>query len=364
MCTIGQNQSMCSTSTLLQQYNCLEMITFSNNNLAAVVATGNTKVTYTSKTGGNSIIAYGYKKATADATTGALTAISFKQTSGAANGLGLNYQSEKVIDNMGFIQLDVSGIANSVAAQFVMANVAGGSGVYAIYGSNTQGTMGVKLLESSLTMSYFPYNFNQANYKFISVTATTGKFLLSSFIAACPTCTDVEIPTYSVQSKKNVDLAVTTTSFYHGASQMTLYGYDKSSATQTSLYSNYVTNSTTPGDCSIGIGISSQLDHGISASHMIQLDISTYKLKANKISLSFCGTSSGNDYFQVYGSKALATQGSSLLLEGAVANQYLEVKGFREYDYLSVTARSGDVLLRSVKICDTAAIKNLRTNLI
>lgn len=372
ICSVDQKQSLCSVSALLQQYNCLETISFNNIDLAAVAAADNTKVTYRAQAGDNSVIAYGYKKTAVEATTGTLTAVSFKQTSGIGNGLGLEYQSEKVIDNTGFIQLDVSGISNSIAAQFVMASVIGG-GRYAMYGSNTQGTIGVKLLDSSLTMNYFPYNFNQANYKFISITAITGKVLLSSFIAACPTCTDVEIPTYSVSPKKSVDLAVTTTSFFNGASKMTLYGYDKISAVQTVLYSNYVTNSTTPGDCNIGVGISSQQNHGISASQMIQLDISTYKSKANKISLSFCGTSAGNDYFQVYGSKALGIQGSTLLLEGAVANQYLEISGFRDYDFLSVTARSGgDILLKSVKICDitatatsaAASVKNLRRKLI
>ena len=85
---------------------------------------------------------------------------------------------------------------------------------------------------------------------------------------------------------------------------------------------------------------------------MIQLDISSYKTSANKISISFCGTEE-NNYFQVYGSNTSGNQGTMTLLQGAVSDQYFEIKNFESYDFLSITSKNANVLVKTVKMCLT-----------
>lgn len=134
-------------------------------------ATGNIGNSHTYTSGGLSVTATGY------ASTGTQTPLYGKNAGGDENGLGLNgYTDSEINVGTDFIQLDVQALFGLVSGgTFFMGSSTNGE-MWAVYGSNTAGTVGSLLTSGSNEASHGLPAFG--TYKYYDFVATNGNVLL------------------------------------------------------------------------------------------------------------------------------------------------------------------------------------------
>jgi hypothetical protein len=142
-----------------------------------------TSQVYTSN--GVNIVAYGFLEGSPNTPTD----LYGKASGGDENGLGLKRDTtgDNEIQTNDFVQLDFSDPntkLNITQAQMSIGSSTNGEG-WAIYGSNTLGTLGTLLKTGSNENSFniLPYlGDTQGQYRYLSVTATKGNVLLDSVV--------------------------------------------------------------------------------------------------------------------------------------------------------------------------------------
>ncbi len=163
---------------------------------------------------GVKITAYGYN------TSGGTAALYGKNAGGDENGLGINGTTDNEIDRTHFVQLDLTNLiaAGATNVQILINSIQTGE-TYAIYGSNTLGSLGTLLYSGTskddnkaFTMPGYP------TYKYIAVIATSQNVLLGAITATLPGACTITIANNTKQPPPvNADCGSCSGSIGNGA---------------------------------------------------------------------------------------------------------------------------------------------------
>ncbi|HWW82179.1 MAG TPA: Ig domain-containing protein, partial [Vicinamibacterales bacterium] len=140
-----------------------------------------TSQTYT--VGGLTITAYGYTN------SGTAVELNAKNMGGDEFGVGINGAAEEEIDPNHFVQLDLSQLeaAGVTNPQMMISSIQAGEG-YNVYGSNTLGSLGTKLVSAGtmdVTLFTIP---GYPTYRYIAVQASSGNVDIAKVSAVAGSC--------------------------------------------------------------------------------------------------------------------------------------------------------------------------------
>jgi hypothetical protein len=115
--------------------------------------------------------------------TGALFGKGVLNGTGSEDGLGLNADSDHEIDGTDFIQLDISGLSGAI--QIALSSTGGDT--WAVFGSNTLGTLGATNLASGGSDDgSFVTVTNATSWHYLDVKAVTNDVLLQRLSYTTP----------------------------------------------------------------------------------------------------------------------------------------------------------------------------------